>query len=98
MFPDGLKLAKVIPLFKKPDPFDKTNYRPVSFFSHISKVFERIIYNHIYKYIEVPTGFCKNDIIQHSLLGMLENFKEALNEGNSVSAIIMDLSKAFDTL
>ena len=98
MFPDGLKLAKVIPLFKKPDPFDETNYRSVSFLSHISKVFERIIYNHICKYIEVLTGFCKNDIIQHSLLGMLENFKEALDKGNSVSAVFMDLSKAFDTL
>ena len=29
---------------------------------------------------------------------MLENIKEALDKGNSVSAIFMDLSKAFDTL
>ena len=39
-----LKLAEVIPLFKKADPFDKTNYRPISLLSHISKVFERVIY------------------------------------------------------
>ena len=45
VFPDELKLAEVIPLFKKDDPFDKSNYRPVSFLSHMSKVFERIIYN-----------------------------------------------------
>ena len=30
VFPDELKLAEVIPLFKKDDPFDKSNYRPVS--------------------------------------------------------------------
>ena len=29
---------------------------------------------------------------------MLENFKEPLDKGNSVSAIFMDLAKAFDTL
>ena len=29
---------------------------------------------------------------------MLENFKEALDKVNSVSAMFMDLSKAFDTL
>ena len=29
---------------------------------------------------------------------MLESFKEALDKGNSVIAIFMDLSKAFDTL
>ena len=30
IFPDELKLGEVIPLFKKADPFDKTNYRTVS--------------------------------------------------------------------
>ena len=39
IFPDGLKLAEVIPLFKKADPFDKTKYQPVRLLSHISKVF-----------------------------------------------------------
>ena len=29
---------------------------------------------------------------------MLEKFKEPLDKGNTVSAIFMDLSKAFDTL
>ena len=29
-FPDSLKLANVTPVFKKEDPFDKSNYRPVS--------------------------------------------------------------------
>ena len=79
IFPDELKLAEVIPLFKKADPFDKTNYRPVSSLSHISKVSERIIYNQINKYIEpflskVIPGFRKNHNTKHSLLKMLETF------------------------
>ena len=101
--PDELKLAEVTPLFKKADLSDKTNYRPVSLLSHISKVFERISYNQINEYIEtfpfkVLTGFRKNHNTQRSLLKMLENFKEALDKDNSVSAIFIDLSKAFDTL
>ena len=84
VFPDELSLA-------------------VSLLSHMSKAFERIIYNQIIKYIEpflsnLLTGFRKNHNTQHSLLKMLESFKEALDKGNSVSAIFMDLSKAFDTL
>ena len=103
VFPDELKLAEVIPLFKKADPFDKSNYCPVSLLSHMSKVFERIIYNQINEYIEpflsnLLTGFRKNHNTRHSLLKMLESFKEALDKSNSVSAIFMDLSKAFDTL
>ena len=102
VFPDELKLAEVIPLFKKYDPFDKSNYRPVSLLSHMSKVFERIIYNQINECIEpflsnLPTGFRKNHNTQHSLIKMLENFKEALDKGNSVSAIFIDLSKGFYT-
>ena len=38
-FPEELKLAEVTPLFKKADPFDKVNYRPVILLSHFSKVY-----------------------------------------------------------
>ena len=97
-FPEELKLAKVTP----PDPFDKVNYTPVSLLSHISKVYERIIFNQISTYFEpyfssFLTGFRKNHNTQHSLLKML-NYEEALDKGKSVGAIFMDLSKAFDTL
>ena len=76
---------------------------PVSLLSHISKFYERVIYNQINEYIEpflskVLTGFRKNHNTQHSLLKMLENFNKALDKSNSVSAIFVDLFKAFDTL
>ena len=44
-FPDNLKLAEVSPICKKNDYLDKENYRPVSVFFNVSKVFERIIYS-----------------------------------------------------
>ena len=99
MYPDELKLAKVMHLFKIADPFDKIIYRPVSLLSHISKVFERIIYNQINEYIEpflskVLTGFRKNHNTQNSLIKMLENYKEALDKVTRS----LDLSKAFDNL
>jgi hypothetical protein len=45
--PDDLKLARVVPLFKKNDKTDVGNYRPVSILSVISKVLERIIYDQV---------------------------------------------------
>ena len=48
IFPDSLKIAKVIPLFKKGDDKILSNYRPISLLSSISKVFEKVIYNQIY--------------------------------------------------
>ena len=81
----------------------KTNYRPVSLLSHISKIFERVIYNQINEYTEpflsqLLTKFCKNHNTQHSLLKMLENFKKTLDKCNSASAIFMDLFKASGAL
>ena len=70
---------------------------------HVSKVCERIIFNKISTHFEpyfssFYTGFHKNHNTQDSLLKMLELWKEALDDGKSVGAIFMGLSKAFDTL
>ena len=40
MFPDKLKLAEVVPVFKKNDKKDKINYRPISILSNISKIYQ----------------------------------------------------------
>ena len=50
IFPDKLKLAKVIPLFKKDDDKIFGNYRPISLLSSISKVFEKVAFDQLYDY------------------------------------------------
>ena len=102
-FPDELKQSEVIPVYKKLDPLQKENYRPVSLLPHISKVFERVIYNQINSFMEnkiskCVTGFRKSHGTQHSLIVMLEKWKKALDKEENMSAIFMDLSKAFDTI
>ena len=37
IFPEYLKTAEVIPTYKKGKPAEKTNYRPISILSNISK-------------------------------------------------------------
>ena len=44
------------------------------------------------------TGFRKKHITRHVLLRMIGIWKSMLNDGNKVAAIVMDFSKAFDTL
>ena len=46
-FPAGLKRAQIIPLFKKKDPLNKENYRPVSILPTISKVYERVMHDQL---------------------------------------------------
>lgn len=45
--PNDLKCAKVKPLFKNNDRLDVSNYRPVSIFSIVFKILERVIYNQL---------------------------------------------------
>ena len=52
IFPDRLKFAKVIPLFKKGDGQLFDNYRPISLLSSISKVVEKIVFIQVYDYFQ----------------------------------------------
>ena len=47
IFPDNLKIAKVVPLYKKVDDRLFTNYRPISLLSSVSKIFERVFFNQL---------------------------------------------------
>ena len=67
IFPDPLKLARVVPIFKSGDARTITNYRPVSVLPIFSKVFERLVYNRLLDYVETcgiltenQYGFRKN--------------------------------------
>ena len=76
-FPEEPKHSEVIPVHKKLDPLKKENYRPVSLLPHVSKVFERIIYQQINTYMKDKlskclTGFRKSHGTQHLLVTKLE--------------------------
>ena len=98
-----MKYADITSVVKKSDTTGKTNYRPISTFSNFSKVFEKLIYAQVNSFMEPKlskylTGFHAKHNIQHALLKMTETLCALLNKDNKVAAIIMDLSKAFDTL
>ena len=90
-------------MYKKLDPLQKENYRPVSLLPHVSKIFERIIHKQITNYMTDKlahsiTGFRKSHGTQNSLVVTLEKWKRILDKGEYVSVLFMDLSKAFDTI
>ena len=82
-----------------------SNHRPVSIIPVLAKVFEGLIHHQVYKYLEqngllkdVQSGFRKNRSTQDILLGTVDDWKTALDRGQDVAAVTIDLSKAFDTV
>ncbi len=64
-FPDASKLANVIPIFKKGDTMLCTNYRSISLLYCISKVFEKIIFDHIYTASPTLSPFHRLALLVH---------------------------------
>ena len=56
IFPDKLKIAKVIPICKVDDPSHFKNYGPTSLLSNFSKFFEKGTYNRMIEFAEQYTG------------------------------------------
>ena len=62
IFSSGLKISKIFPIFKDGDVNSLNNYRIISLLPTISKIFERIIYNQLYAYLDNNNIYLKNGI------------------------------------
>ena len=77
------KVAEFCPLYKNDGRADKSNYRPISILSNVSKIYERCLYSQKYHYFDknifskYQCGFHKGFSAKHALLVMIENIKIA---------------------
>ena len=102
-FPDELKLADVFACYKKDGVHLKENYRPISVLPVVSKIYERILSKQIMAYMNnklspLLCGFRKGYNTQHPLIRLIEKFRSALDNGEDIALLLMDLSKAYDCL
>ena len=100
-----MKIAKVIPIYKKGEKDDVSNYRPISLLTSISKIVERIIYIRTVNFFKKSDifsnfqfGFRENHGTTHALLSFVEKVTHALDTFSHTIGIFLDFSKAFDTI
>ena len=102
-FDNRLKLADWTPIHKADATTNKKNYRNVSVLPVVSKVLEKLMQTQICSYVEnylspFLCGYRKGYSAQHALLSMLEKWRGFVDKGGYGAGVLMDLSKAFDTL
>jgi DNA polymerase III epsilon subunit-like protein len=102
-FSGKLKLGDISALFKALEKTNKTNYRPITVLVVVSKIFEKIMDKQTNTYIEKflskwLCGYRTNFNCEVALVPMIEKWKMARDKGDNAGGVLMDLSKAFDTI
>ena len=103
--PQKLKIAKVIPIYKKDERTDPSNYRPISLLSILDKILEKLVCKRLVDFLEehkllykYQFGFRSKHSTVQAVTEIVDNIIEEMKNGQLVSGIYMDLSKAFDTV
>ena len=105
IFPNLLKSAQVIPVFKNGSRLSCNNYRPISLLSNIGKVIEKLIHKRLNHFLEqhkvfyaLDYGFCLNTATNNALMSIINNIQTHLEKNELTARVFIDLRKAFDTV
>ena len=104
-YPNYLKIAKVISLYKSGAKTDPGNYRPISLLSIINKIYEKAIYSRIYRFLEKNKlinssqfGFRQGHSTEMAISEFYEKVLKSQDQGKATCAVLLDLAKAFDSV
>ena len=85
--PQKMKIAKVIPIFKKGQKDSVNNYRPISLLTSISKILERLVYVRTLKFLvncnilsDSQFGFRKRHSTTHAILTFIDKVAHAIDD------------------
>ena len=105
IYPNTWKIANVTPIFKKGYKQQIKNYRPISLLPICGKIFEKLICNNLYSYLNAnnlitknQSGFRPGYSTTNQLLYLVNEIHQAFENPKSleVRAVFLDISKAFD--
>lgn len=105
VFPTAWKTAIVKPLPKISTPLDIKDLRPISLLPCLSKVLEKVVSSQVTKYLEdhnilpdMQSGFRKGRGTNTALLDVTDNILAAQDEGMGTILVLLDFSRAFDSI
>ena len=105
IFPECLKVATIVPIFKKGEVTNMSNYRPIALLPTFSKIFEKCISTRLMNFLQrsniITTqqfGFLKGKSTIDAFISLTEYIYTCLNSKEHCIGIFIDLKKAFDTV
>ena len=105
IFPNALKLAKIIPIHKGVSQFETSNYRPIFLLPIVSKIFEKLIFNRLNDFLSKHKilspnqfGFQKNNSTEFAVNAILTKITNAFENKETAYTVFLDFAKAFDTV
>ena len=105
VFPDCWKIARVAPISKSGQSDDQSNYRPISVLPFLSRVFEQLVFNQLYEYLDKnkliyykQSGFRSLHSAVTCLLKSTNDWYVNMDKGRFTATVFIDLKKAFDTV
>ena len=105
IYPDLMKKARVVPLFKSGSRTELNNYRPISTLMSFNKMFERLIHNRLSSFFdqagtifENQYGFKRGSTTTLAIFNILNDFFYTFRKSFYTVALFLDIRKAFDSV
>jgi hypothetical protein len=105
VFPNELKIAKTIPIYKSKEHNKFGNYRPISLLTSLSKIFEKLIHTRLLTYFnetklfyEHQYGFLPRHSTEEAVHQLHNKVVHNIENKLFTLGVFLDLSKAFDTI
>ena len=105
VFPNKMKIAKVIQLYMSGEKNVFTNYRPISLLPQFSKILEKLYNNRLDEFLNKcnilspsQNGFRSSMSTTEALLDLVEEITSSLEKNKYTVGVFIDLKKAFDTV
>ena len=103
VFPDSWKTARVTPIYKDGEKAIKSNYRPISVLPIISNLFEKLVLNQLYQYLNESlfkgqAGFRELYSTVSCLLKNTDEWCKGIDTGQYLGSVFINLKTAFDTV
>ena len=103
LFPDSLKVAEVVPIYKSGDKRNPSNYRPISILSCFSKTFEELIFTRLDSFIckhsilaSNQYGFRRESSTMHAVADVITAAYDNISVNLHTGLVFLDIKKVFD--